>query len=91
VVKRTPYECSHAKVKGGRIYCDKGHQLSLKSGNGGLDIKRLARGERLALSVCQDCPGFDSMGPPIPEEEKGWVERKKVVRNPYGSKGRPHE
>jgi len=78
-VKRTLYECSHARVRGSRIYCDKGHVFSLKSGNGGLDVKRLARGDPLVLAVCQGCPDFDSMGPPIPEEERGWV-RKKATR-----------
>ena len=78
-MKRTLYECSHARVRGSRIYCDKGHVFSLKSGNGGLDVKRLARGDPLVLAVCQGCPDFDSMGPPIPEEERGWV-RKKATR-----------
>lgn len=75
-MKRTLYECSHARVRGGRIYCDKGYVFSLKSNNGGLDVKRLARGDPLALTVCQGCPDFDSMGPPIPEEERGWVKKK---------------
>ena len=88
MTKRTLYECLHAKVKGKRINCDKGHPLSLKSDNGGLDIRRLAKGEQLALGVCQECPDFDSMGPPVPEEEKGWEPRKKIVRNPYGCKGK---
>jgi hypothetical protein len=78
-VKRTLYECSHARVKGGRIYCDKGHVFSSKSGNGGLDIKRLARGDPMILAVCQECSDFDCMGPPILEEERGWV-RKKATR-----------
>ena len=78
-MKRTLYECSHARVGGSRIYCDKGCVFSLKSNNGGLDVKRLARGDPLALTVCRDCLDFDSMGPPIPEEERGWV-RKKVTR-----------
>jgi len=91
MTKRTLYECSHAKVKGKRIYCDRGHLLSLKSDNGSLDIRRLARGEKLALGVCQECPDFDSIGPPVPEEERGWEPRKKIVRNPYGRKGKPTE
>ena len=75
-MKRTLCECSHARVGGNRIYCDKGYVFSLKSNNGGLDVKRLARGDPLALAVCQDCLDFDSMGPPIPEEERGWVRKK---------------
>ena len=78
-MKGTLYECSHARVKGSRIYCDEGHVFSLKSNNGGLDVKRLARGAPLVLVVCQGCPDFDSMGPPIPEEERGWA-RKKATR-----------
>ena len=91
MTKRTLYDCSHAKVKGRCIYCDKGHPLSLKSDDGSLNIKRLARGDLLALGVCQECPDFDSIGPPILEEERGWEERKKTVRNPYGRKGKPAE
>jgi len=78
-VKRTLYECSHARVGGNRIYCGKGHVFSLKSNNSGLDAKRLARGDPLVLAVCQDCSDFDSMGPPIPDEERGWI-RKRVMR-----------
>jgi hypothetical protein len=78
-VKRTLYECSHARVGGSRIYCERGYVLSAKSNNGGLEVKRLARGDPLALDVCQDCLDFDSIGPPIPEEERGWV-RKKTTR-----------
>lgn len=83
MAKRTLYDCSHARVKSERIYCDRGHVLSSKSGNGGLDIKRLARGDPLALAVCQDCPDFDSMGPAIPEGERGWLKStKKAARKP---------
>ena len=74
--KRTLYECAHARVKGESIYCFKGHSLYPRSGNGHLDIRRLARGQRLALSVCQDCPEFDLMGPPVPPEERGWLKKK---------------
>ena len=80
-MKRTLYECSHARVKGKRIYCDRGYLLSAKSGDGSLDIKRLARGDPLALAVCQGCADFDSMGPPVPQEERGWVKSiKKAAR-----------
>ena len=74
--KRTLYECAHARVKGESIYCFKGYSLYPRSGNGNLDIRRLARGQRLALSVCQDCPEFDLMGPPVPPEERGWLKKK---------------
>jgi len=91
MVKRTLYECSHARVSDGRIRCDRGYPLSAKSDNGSLSVSRLARGDRLALEVCQGCPDFDSMGPSVPDEEKGWDHAKKTVRNPYGRRGKPHE
>jgi hypothetical protein len=88
-VKRTLYECSHARVSGSRIYCDKGYVFSLKSNNGGLDVKRLARGDPLVVAVCQECSDFDCMGPPLPEEERGWV-KKKATRVRH-RKPRPQE
>jgi len=71
--KRSLYECFNARVKGDKIYCARGHKLSLRS-DGMIDIKRLERGVALVLSVCQDCPDFDSMGEPVPKEERGWVQ-----------------
>ena len=65
------YECSNARVKG-RVYCSKKHRLS-KLGDRKLNIERLVRGDPLIFLVCQDCPDFDCMGPPIPKEERGWV------------------
>ena len=76
IMKRTLYECSHARVGGGRIYCEKGYVLSSKSEKGRLNIRRLARGDPLVLAVCQDCLDFDCMGPPMPHEEKGWIRKK---------------
>lgn len=75
---RTLYECSHAKVSGSRIYCEKGYLFSLKSDKGGLDIKRLARGDPLALAVCQECSDFVGIGPPIPPAERGWLRKKRA-------------
>lgn len=75
-VKRTLYECSEARVYGDRIRCRKRHLLSVKSEDGGIAIMRLARGEPMAYSVCQNCPDFDCMGPPVPPEEKGWLKKK---------------
>jgi hypothetical protein len=73
--KRTLYECSHARVKGETIYCDKGYQICLRPGNGHVDISRLATGRRLAFKTCQSCPDFDCMGPPVPKEERGWLKK----------------
>lgn len=78
MTKRDLYRCFHAKVKGNRIYCSKGHPFSLKSSDGGLDVKRLARGDPLALAVCQECPDFDGMGPLIPPEERGWLKKRRM-------------
>jgi hypothetical protein len=72
-MKRTLYDCSHARVLGKRIHCNKGHLLSLKSDDGGLDTRRLASGEPLALHICQQCSDFDSIGPPVPKTERGWM------------------
>ena len=73
--ERTLYQCSHARVKGDRIRCRKGHTLLKKSEDGGIDILRLARGEPLAFRICQGCPDFDFMGPPLPPEERGWLKK----------------
>jgi hypothetical protein len=73
--KRTLYECSHARVKGERILCRRGHPFSAKSEDGGIEAKRLARGEPLTFLICQVCGDFDCMGPPVPEEEKGWLKK----------------
>ena len=80
MIRRTLYECSHARLKSGYIYCEMGHSLSRKSkpGNGHIDVQRLARGEALALVVCQRCTDFDYSGPPVPLEEKGWLKEKKA-------------
>ncbi|MBN2238674.1 MAG: hypothetical protein JW712_02785 [Dehalococcoidales bacterium] len=73
IEKRTLYECSNARVKGDRIYCAKGHRFLSKSQDGGVGIGRLASGKQLAFQVCQSCPDFDEMGPPVPVKERGWL------------------
>jgi hypothetical protein len=78
MMKRTLYECSHARVKGDYIRCRRGHWLIPKSEDGSVGIGRLAKGQPLAFLVCQDCPDFDSMGPPVPPDEKGWLKRKEA-------------
>jgi len=70
----------NVRVKGKRIYCAKGHPLQGKGErNGSLNIERLARGELLIMSVCQDCADFESMGEPLSSEERG---RLRVGSNP---------
>ena len=83
--KRTLYECSHAQVTGKRVRCCHGHPFSLKSEDGGIAVKRLARGEPLALDICQVCGDFDCMGPSIPEEKRGWLKKEEAP----GNGGRP--
>lgn len=73
---RTLYECWHARVNGNRIYCNKEHSLSLRTEDGKIEVRRLARGEKLALTPCQNCPDFDGIEPPIPPEERGWIKKK---------------
>ena len=68
--KRTLYECSHAKVLGEKIYCDREHPFPGKGDV--VNILRLKRGEPLAFKVCQDCPDFDEMGPQVNPRERGW-------------------
>jgi len=87
--KRTLYECSHARVNGDRIRCrkgysllmrtdggSKGYSLLMRTDGGSIDIRRLARGQRLAFSICQKCPDFDCIGPPVLPEERGWLNGK---------------
>ena len=78
-IKRTLYECTHARIKANRIYCDQGYHLSSKSLNGSLQAEHIAKGLVLAPAVCQKCIDFDSMGPPLPEEERGWRHARKVL------------
>ena len=73
--KRTLYECSHARVRGDLICCSHGHWLVPKSADGSIGIGRLVRGNPLAFQVCQNCPDFDRMGPPVPKEERGWLDK----------------
>ncbi len=79
--KKTLYECSQARVKGERIYCNNGYQLSPQPGDGTLDIRHLVEGKPLAPKVCQQCGDFDRMGPPVTEEERGWLNGKETVKH----------
>ena len=79
--KKTLYDCSHARVQGRRIYCNKGYPLSPQPGNGHVDIQHLAEGKPLAPKVCQQCGDFDRMGSPVPEEERGWLNVKETIKH----------
>ena len=57
---------------GKKIACAKGHPLGLRE-DGSIDIRRLARGDRLGLKACQECPNFNWIGEPVPDSQKGWV------------------
>ena len=63
---RSLYECSHAKVKGKLIYCEKDHRLPISS------IEPLKRGAPLVYQVCQNCPDFSRMGRPLIASLRGW-------------------
>ena len=68
--KRTLYECFNAKVSSKEIYCAEGYALAKDQAS--LEPFHLARGEKLAIKICQQCAEFNSMGPPVPAGEKGW-------------------
>jgi len=73
VEKRSLYQCFHAKVKGSRIYCAKGHRLERRrGGRRTLSIDGLARGESLVFSMCEGCIDYEPMGAPVSTEERGW-------------------
>lgn len=75
--KRSLYQCLHAKVKGSRIYCEKGRRFeSRRRGKRTLSIDGLARGEPLVFSMCEGCIDYEPMGDPIPPEERGWQPEK---------------
>ena len=79
--RRTLYECGHAKVGTGKIYCNQKYPLSQASLDGSLDIRQLAEGKPLAPKICQQCINFDRIGPPVPEEERGWLKVKEGVNH----------
>jgi len=74
--ERSLYDCFHARVKGRRVYCVKGYRFNAQGArDGSIGIKQLARGEPLIMGVCQECADFESMGEPIPAEERGWLKQ----------------
>lgn len=80
---RSLYDCFHARVREGRIYCAKGHCISTDNErNYSPDIECLARGEALVFSICQDCGDFESMGNILLPRERGWMKRRNISGAP---------
>ncbi len=69
-LRRSLYQCFHARVKGAVIRCARKHSLSVDAGT--IEISELARGKPLIFEVCQDCRDYYEMGPPVPLSERGW-------------------
>lgn len=77
-LNRSLYQCAHAHVRGNnandaRIVCIKGKRLHPNSKDGGLNYERLIRGAALEFYICQECELYEELGPPVPEEERGWL------------------
>lgn len=75
IKERSLYQCSHAIVEGSKgkrqdcmIICSAGRKFP-----DGTNYYHLAKGKRLEFTVCQECPDFDLMGPPVPDGERGWA------------------
>lgn len=75
-MKRSLYQCAHAKVntEGEYIYCDKGHLFTRPVANiqGRLNIRMLMKGKPLEITTCQTCLDYEEMGPPVPPGERGY-------------------
>ena len=65
-MKKSLYQCFNARVNYETIYCFEGHDLRE------INTRQLMRGDPLELKVCQDCPDYDCMGPPVAKGERGW-------------------
>jgi hypothetical protein len=81
---RSLYECGKAKVTtdGLMIHC-------LEGGFKPLPIAFMAQGVLLELEACQDCDKFKRIGPPVPEEERGWKDLPQQERKPLTSPMNP--
>ena len=72
--KRSLYCCLQAKVKEDRIYCAKGHPFSASAkGRETIPVLKLVQGDPLELTVCQKCPDYFELGPPVEKADRGWV------------------
>lgn len=68
IQKRSLYQCYNARCWNENIRCAKGHSLPRMA-----SYYSLMLGKPLELSVCQACPDYDEMGPPVAPEDQGWV------------------
>ena len=72
-MSRSLYDCAMAMVCHDRILCYRGYKLDPRANDGGIATLRLERGEPLNFAVCHGCAEFESMGAPVPKEERGWL------------------
>lgn len=84
IKERSLYQCSHAIVQGSKgtsrdcmIECSAKHKFP-----DGTNYFHLSNGKRLEFTVCQECPDFDLMGPPVPDGERGWTNTKLLAPKP---------
>ena len=79
MIKRSLWQCEQARVLGDgtpmgtKVYCIEGHRLHRTSRDGSLHYHLVTRGKPLELSPCASCPDYIENGPPIPQNERGWV------------------
>ena len=69
-IKRSLYQCLHAKTNRVSVYCEKGHKLG---GDGVIAMYRLAKGQPLEIGICQNCLDYVEIGPPLKAAERGWL------------------
>ena len=76
--RRTLYDCANARVNGDRVRCRNGHELSAETEGGTVALALVARGDELALGICQRCSDFNRMGPPLSPNDRGWLGKEKA-------------
>jgi hypothetical protein len=54
---RIVYDCMNAKVRGDRVYCDRGNRLHATSKSGDMALHHVLRGAKVA--VCQKCENYE--------------------------------
>ena len=76
--RRTLYDCANTRVDGDEVHCRHGRELSPDSEGGTVALALVAKGEELALEVCQQCSDFNRMGPPLSPNDRGWLSKEKT-------------